>query len=131
MQITSLYASILAILFVVLSIRALRMRRRLGIAVGDGGSPALLRAVRAHSNFAEYVPLGLLLIGFAELSGANAWLVHLLALCLLAGRAAHAYGISQLAENHAFRVAGMALTFTTLLGGSAYLLLSQAARAGL
>jgi uncharacterized membrane protein YecN with MAPEG domain len=130
MPITSLYASFLAILFVVLSVRTLRMRRRLGIAVGDGGSQALLRAVRVHSNFAEYVPLGLLLTGFTESTGANAWLVHLLALCLLAGRAAHAYGVSQLAENYAFRVAGMALTFTTLLGGSAYLLL-HAARAGL
>src|SRR5262245_14984711 len=127
MPITSLYASILAILFVVLSVRTLRMRRRLGIAVGDGGSQALLRAVRVHANFAEYVPLGVLLIGFTELSGANAWLVHLLALSLVAGRAVHAYGLSKVAENYAYRVAGMALTFTTLLGGSAYLLLSRAA----
>ena len=97
--------------------------------MGDGGSEALLRAIRAHSNFAEYVPLGLLLIGYTEWSGAYAWLVHALALCLLAGRAAHAYGVSQLAENYGFRVTGMALTFTALLGGSAWLLLSQVARA--
>ncbi|MEN9842262.1 MAG: hypothetical protein RLZZ612_91 [Pseudomonadota bacterium] len=32
------------------------------VAVGDGGHPELLRAMRVHANFAEYVPLSLGLI---------------------------------------------------------------------
>lgn len=56
-----LYASILALMFVGLSVRTLRMRRRLKIAVRDAGNRRMLRAMRVHSNFAEYVPLGLLL----------------------------------------------------------------------
>jgi len=130
MHITPLYASVLAILFVALSVRTLRMRHRLKIAVGDAGNQALLRAIRVHSNFAEYVPLSLLLISFVEMSGASALLVHFLGLCLLVGRAVHAYGVSQLNENYTFRVAGMAMTFTTLMGASGYLILSYAKHVG-
>jgi len=130
MHITPLYASVLAILFVAFSVRTLRMRHRLKIAVGDAGNQALLRAIRVHSNFAEYVPLSLLLISFVEMSGASALLVHFLGLCLLVGRAVHAYGVSQLNETYAFRVAGMAMTFTTLMGASGYLILSYAKHVG-
>ena len=130
MHITPLYASVLAILFVALSVRTLRMRHRLKIAVGDAGNQALLRAIRVHSNFAEYVPLSLLLISFVEMSGASALMVHFLGLCLLVGRAVHAYGVSQLNENYAFRVAGMAMTFTTLMGASGCLILSYAKHVG-
>jgi len=130
MHITPLYASVLAILFVALSVRTLRMRHRLKIAVGDAGNQALLRAIRVHSNFAEYVPLSLLLISFVEMSGASALMVYFLGLCLLVGRAVHAYGVSRLNENYAFRVAGMAMTFTTLMGASGYLILSYAKHVG-
>ena len=130
MHIVPLYASILALLFVALSVRTLRMRRGLRIAIGDAGNPAMLRAMRVHSNFAEYVPLSLLLIYFVEVGGANVLIVHILALCLLVGRAFHAFGVSQINENYAFRVFGMAMTFTTLVSASAYLLYSYASKVG-
>ncbi len=60
-----------------------------------------------------------------EVRGAHALLVHGLGLCLLVGRAAHAWGVSQARENFRFRVAGMAMTFTTLLVSAAYLLLAS------
>lgn len=61
-----IYAALLGIVFLLLSIRTLRLRRRLRIAVGDGGSVLMLRAMRVHGNFAEYVPLALLLIAGTE-----------------------------------------------------------------
>lgn len=118
------YAALLALFYVALSIRTLRLRRQLRIAVGDGGNPAMLRAMRVHANFAEYVPLGLILLHFVERQGAQALLLHGLCLCLLLGRIAHAYGVSQPAENFSFRVTGMALTFTTIFFSSAWLLLA-------
>ena len=130
MRIIPLYASILAIMFVALSIRTLLLRRRLQIAIGDDGNKAMLRAMRVHSNFAEYVPLGLLLFYFVETSGANPLLVHVLAACLLAGRVSHAWGVSQVRENYGFRVFGMAMTFTPLIAASAYLLFTAARGAG-
>jgi uncharacterized membrane protein YecN with MAPEG domain len=122
LQIVFLYASILALMFVGLSVRTLRLRRRLKIAIGDAGNQTMLRALRAHANFAEYVPLSLLLISFVEISGGHGLLVHFLGLCLVAGRASHAFGVSQVKENYKFRVFGMAMTFTTLILSSTYLL---------
>lgn len=129
-HIPAIYASILALMFVGLSIRTLGMRRRLKIAIGDAGNPEMLRAMRVHSNFAEYVPLGLLLIFLAAGSGAHPMLVHFLGLTLLAGRLSHAYGVSQSRENYRFRVAGMALTFTSLITSSLYLLFLQVSALG-
>jgi uncharacterized protein len=129
-QIPAIYASILALMFVGLSLRTLGMRRRLKIAIGDAGNPEMLRAMRVHSNFAEYVPLGLLLILLAAGSGAHPQLVHFLGLTLLTGRLSHAYGVSQSRENYRFRVAGMALTFTSLITSSLYLLFSQVSAFG-
>lgn len=48
MRIVPLYAALLALLFVGLSLQTLRMRRRLRIAVGDAGNLAMLRAMRVH-----------------------------------------------------------------------------------
>lgn len=121
-MIWAMYARLLALLFVALSVRALRLRRRFGIAVGDGGNVTLLRAIRAHGNFAEYTPFGLLLILAAELSEAPGLLVHALGIVLLAGRLVHAFGVSNEAEVFAFRVTGMALTFTCYLVAAVFVL---------
>lgn len=57
-----LYAALLALIFVFLSVRTLRLRRTLQIGIGDGGNTEMLRAMRVHSNFSEYVPISLILI---------------------------------------------------------------------
>jgi uncharacterized protein len=124
MIITSLYAALLGLFFVALSVRTLRLRRSLRIAVGDAGNTVMLRAMRVHSNFAEYVPIALLLIYLGEAQGASRLLVHALGLALLVGRVVHAYGLSQAKEDYRFRVTGMALTFTVIVTASAYLLLA-------
>jgi len=122
MRIVFLYAALLALLFVGLSVRTLRMRRRLQIAIGDSGNEAMLRAMRVHSNFAEYAPLCLLLICFVEVAGGSSTYVHILGLAVLVGRVSHAYGVSQVKENYVFRVIGMALTLATIIAASLRLL---------
>ena len=69
MTVTPIYATILGLLFIALSVRTIRMRRKHRVAVGDGNNSELRRAMRVHANFAEYVPLALLLIFFVELDG--------------------------------------------------------------
>jgi len=118
MPITPLYASLLAVLFVLLSIRTLRLRGQYGVAVGPGKVPELHRAIRAHANFAEYVPITLLLLYFLEMQMPNRLLVHVFCSALLLGRMCHAFGISQVNENLNFRVTGMALTFIALIGSA-------------
>jgi uncharacterized membrane protein YecN with MAPEG domain len=117
-----IYAALFAIFFIVLSIRTIRQRRSLKIGLGDAGNKDMQRAMRVHANFAEYVPLSLLMIYLVEQSGVYAWFVHALCSGLLVGRLSHAYGVSQVRENFKFRVTGMSLTFATLVASSAHLL---------
>ena len=80
------------------------------------------RDMRVHANFAEYVPLCLLMTYLVEQSGVYAWFVHALCMGLLVGRLSHAYGVSQQRENLAFRMTGILLTFTVLIASAAHLL---------
>jgi uncharacterized membrane protein YecN with MAPEG domain len=125
MPITPVYAAIFGLLFVALSVRTLNLRRRLGVAIGPGKSPELQRAMRVHANFAEYVPLTLLLLYFLELATQSRLLVHVLCLLLLIGRVSHAYGVSQIDEVLTYRVVGMALTFTALISACFRILLAS------
>ncbi len=113
-SIVPLYAALLAVLFIILSVRVMRTRRQERVAVGDGGSLRLRRAIRAHANFSEYVPLALILVTFVEMQQFAPIIVHTLCLMLITGRVCHAYGVSQEDEDFRFRVAGMALTFTPI-----------------
>lgn len=114
-MLTAIYAALLGLLFVFLSIRTIRQRRRDRIALGMGGSEDLIRAARVHANFAEYVPLSLLLIYFLESGAGPAWLVHVLGVMLVISRLIHAYGVSQAAENYRYRIIGMSGTFAVII----------------
>lgn len=114
-MITPIYVALLAILFLFLSFKTIKVRKRLQIGVGTGDNPELLRAMRVHANFSEYVPITLILILSVELLKGHFILVHCLGAGLLIGRVLHAYGVSQTKENLKFRVSGMLLTFSTML----------------
>jgi len=124
MMITPLYAALLALLFVVLSFRTLLLRRKLGVAIGAGENPVLARAIRVHANFAEYVPIALLLIAFLEVQINARLLVHGLCIALIVGRILHAYGVSQVEENFRLRVSGMILTLGTIIYAALRLIVS-------
>ena len=124
MTILPVYAALLALLFVLLSIRTIRTRHSRKVALGHGDDPAMLRAMRVHANFAEYVPLALLLIYFVETGSHAPWLVHFLGSALLLGRLCHAFGMSRTPENFRYRVLGMGLTFSVILVSAAYILIT-------
>ena len=67
MTTTPLYAKILSLVFVYLSFRVIGLRRAEHVALGDDGHPLLVRRLRVHGNFGEYVPLPLILMPFFEL----------------------------------------------------------------
>jgi len=123
LKIVPAYAAVLAILFVALSIRVIAMRRSSKLPLGFKGDVALERRVRAQGNFAEYVPLALLLLAFVEIRGASSWLLHGLCGLLVIGRLSHAYGVNQLRESFGFRVTGIAMTFTVLLAAASAILI--------
>ena len=113
--ITPVYAALIAILFVILSVNVILQRRRSRISVGDRGEKDMIKAMRTQSNCAEYAPFGLLLIAMVEMQGAGVWLVNLLGLSLLAGRLLHAYGFGKTPQTIILRQIGMGLTFAAVL----------------
>ena len=70
-----------------------RLRGATKISVGDGGDPDLLLAMRRHSNFVEYVPLALILLGVLEINGVGATPLHVLGASLVVARLCHAVSL--------------------------------------
>jgi hypothetical protein len=119
LPITLTIAGAAAILHIWLSLRVSRLRRPLKIGVGDGGNDVLMRRMRAHGNYAENVPIFLILLGFLELAtGGNLWLWGAAILFILA-RIAHAFGMDRTGANP-LRVGGITLSWLVLLGLGAY-----------
>jgi uncharacterized protein len=113
MFVTPLYAGLLALWFLVLSWRVIQ-RRRSGIYLGDGGDQAMLRVIRGHANFAEYVPLALLLMGMLEVSHFSIYVLHALGIVLLVARLLHGYALSFTDRFLFGRLWGSTLTFIVL-----------------
>jgi len=114
--ITPLYAALLGLLFLVLTVRVGMFRVKNSISIGDGKNDEMLHRIRAHANFTEYVPLALILILFTEILATDSTIVHALGAALLVGRVLHAYGLSSNIMRP--RLIGQTLTMLSLLGGS-------------
>jgi len=113
--VTTLIACILAVLFIRLSFGVIRLRRHHKVGLGSGGVDDLERAIRAQANFAEYVPIALILMACLELNGAPLWLIAILGIAFVIGRVIHAKGINQPPPHFRDRVIGMKFTITTLI----------------
>ncbi len=119
MAITSIYAALTALVFVVLSGRVILMRQGARISLGDGGDLEMQRRIRAQGNCAEYAPFALLLIGMAEMQGVPGGMIHVLGAMLLVGRCLHGYALSQPTPFMPGRVGGMVLTIVVILVAAA------------
>jgi uncharacterized membrane protein YecN with MAPEG domain len=119
---TALYAALLGLLFTMLTLQVFRARMRSKVMIGTGQDRLLERAVRAHGNFAEFVPLVLVLVALSEAMGLAAWAVHGLGAALLVARVCHAAGISREPDVAALRGIGAGLTLTVLAVAAATLL---------
>ncbi len=115
MQTTMFYAGLLAIWFFVLSWRVIQMRTSGKINLGDGGNEAMLRRIRGHANFAEYVPMALILIAMVEETGMAQWVVHALGVALLAARLLHGIAFSFTEKWFLGRFVGTLITFIVLV----------------
>lgn len=113
--VTSIYAALLALLYVVLSVRVIQYRNANSISLGHADDPEMLRRVRVHANCAEYAPIGIILLALFEAQGAPLSALHVLGGMLLIGRAAHAWAVSAAKPVMLGRVLGMALTFGMLV----------------
>jgi len=115
MHITGLYAALGALLIFVLALRVMRLRHKHRVGIGTGGEESLARAIRAHANAIEYLPIALLLLLILELNQIRPWIVHAFGIVLIVGRVLHAIGLSRHAGTSFGRFAGIALTMLVIL----------------
>ena len=110
-----MFASLHVLLLLVLLVPISRHRHRHRIGMGDGGDPELLRKIRVHANFIEYVPLALLVLALLELGGLWPALLWLLGGALLLARSMHAASFSRRPGYSFGRFWGTAITWGVLL----------------
>ena len=114
MRTAALYAGLLGLMLIVLSMRVSLARRDANVMIGDGGNEVLRRWIRAHGNFVEFVPFALLLLALSEHLNLGALFIHLLGLLLLVSRVAHAYAAVQTEGVFAARAFGAMGTLTVI-----------------
>lgn len=113
--VTGLYTGILGIVFLLCAINVIKMRFKSEVGLGDGGDESLIKAIRIHGNFAEYIPIIILLMAFYEINGGNIALLHIIGIVLTLGRIMHAIGITKSIGTTIYRQFGVLSTFIILI----------------
>jgi uncharacterized membrane protein YecN with MAPEG domain len=124
-SITSAYLGVLALLYAALGMQVSRLRRGNRVLFGDGDNIKLRSAIRAHANFAEYVPIIVLMVAMLEMSGLPAVRVHLLMAALLVARVLHPLGMyvgPRTLQFQICRVGGIVVTILVLVASAVSLL---------
>lgn len=128
MLVTPFFAALFALIYVALSFAVIRQRVSKQVALGDGkvgeksGDPDLMVAIRVHGNFAEYVPIALLLMWFIEMVQYDSRFAFGMGAILLLGRVLHFIGMHHPRKYMICRQLGMIATFGVLVVGSIRLL---------
>ena len=110
LKLTAIYAAILTFVYVKLTLNVINLRRQNEVSLGDGGREDLQQAIRSHGNFAEYVPLGLILLGCLEANHIHWTIVLLLGGVFTLGRLFYAKAFLEATPNIDLRVKGMKFT---------------------
>ncbi|MEH3144846.1 MAG: MAPEG family protein [Methylobacterium frigidaeris] len=122
---TAICAALLTLVFLVLSAWVMARRLSSDVLHGAGDDEVLLKRMRSHANFAEYVPLALLLVALLEAHGASRGLVQGLLGLLLIGRLLHPFGMiaaRNSVRQYVCRGGGILATMLVMLGAAAALL---------
>lgn len=106
LQLTMITAALLAIVNIWIGFRAVQIRVRDKILIGDAGNPSMIARMRAHSNFSEYVPLPLILMGLIEMAGGSRTGLIVAGGAFLIARIAHPLGMDRPVPN-ILRAGGM------------------------
>ncbi|WP_086933764.1 MAPEG family protein [Agarilytica rhodophyticola] len=120
LYITGLYASLAYLIIIFLAFRVIKYRRVFKVAIGSGSQKELDVAIRCHANALENLPLALILLACAEITGlASLWL-HLAGTVLIISRIAHAQGLTVsnggVAKGRFYGTLGTWLTMLALAG---------------
>src|SRR3546814_308891 len=101
LQVTMITAALLALVNIWIGMRVGQVRMRDKVSLGDAGNPSVLARMRAHSNFNEYVPLIVILMGLVEMAGGARTPLIAAGAVLLIARIAHPLGMDRSEEHTA------------------------------
>ena len=129
LTITSTLAVLLAILALPLSVHVSLQRARVGKEAGELTAAAfgphpdvkLTAAIRAQGNLMEYAPFALIMIGLAEIAGAQGVWLWGIALAFAAGRWLHAIAMLTNPYPPTLRGVAMVATYAAMIGPAIYL----------
>lgn len=116
--VTLLVAGLHGLLLLALLWPVVRLRRGRRVGLGDGGDRELLRRIRVHANFIEYVPMLLVLLALLELAGLDGRVVGALGVVLFVARLMHAQGLGSSEGVSTGRFWGTLMTWIVLLAAS-------------
>lgn len=123
LPITALYAALSGFLIIALAANVVRFRLSKHVSLGDGGHKDGNRAIRAHGNTIEYIPLALILMALLEINGGGSTSLHIYGILLVGGRIIYSYGmlIPRSSANLA-RQLGVVTSWLVILGAGIQLL---------
>jgi len=108
------YAAFFTLFLLLLALRVIQLRRSLLVGIGDGHKSELRRAIAAHQNAVENIPVALILMALYEFNrGSVVWL-HICALVFLVGRLLNAWGVSRHNNQSIGRFYGMLMTVASM-----------------
>ena len=114
LPITLTIAGAAALLNIWIAWRVGRTRMSQKVLIGDGGNPVLIARMRAHSNFIEYTPFFLILLGLVEMArGSETWL-WIVAILYILARILHVFGMDRPTVNP-LRMVGIVVSLLALL----------------
>ncbi len=115
LPVTSLIALPLTILLIGLASRVATLRIHNKIGLGIGSNKTLAKAMAAHGNAVENIPVALLLFALAEIQGANIILLSVCGVVFIVGRLMNALGVSQHAGRSFGRFYGIILSWFVII----------------
>ena len=113
--VTALFSSIFFFLYYYLAKNIIKIRRKHKIPIGFAKNKELEQAIAAHSNFSQYVPLGLIMMACMELNKIHFSLIFLAGICFTYGRIVHAKSFLKKTMDYKQRFYGMRFTFWTMI----------------
>ena len=117
------YTGLLGLLLIALSVNVVRARRRYRVGLGTGTDEGMQQAVRVQANFAEYVPLAVVLLVLCEmLADLPTVAVHAAGIVLVTSRVMHAWGLARSPGTTFGRFYGTAGTWLVIIGLSLWLI---------
>lgn len=115
LNISGIWFFAFSLFYILLTLNVVRMRWATKTGLGVGEDRRMLKAVRVHGNFAEYIPLVFIGIILMEVRGAGSTWLHSLYAAAFLARILITFGITKTSNFSPYRFLGNCLTYIVLL----------------